>query len=64
VNSNGTEQSTVKAELLKLVRDHVWFASANPQRIAEIAQDMGIPSNSVFAYMITEHICEEFHFKP
>ena len=47
-----------------LVRDHISFASANPERVAPIAAQMGIPPQSATAYMIVEQIDEEFHFTP
>ena len=46
------------------VRDHIWFASANPERVAAIAAQMGIPPQSATACMIVEQIDEEFHFTP
>jgi hypothetical protein len=61
---NSTRMMTAKAELLKLVRDHLWFAIANPGRVADIAQQMGMSPQSATAYMITEQICDEFCFTP
>jgi hypothetical protein len=64
VNSKNAREQPVKVELLKLVQDHVWFAFANPKRVAAIARQMGISPQSATAYMITEHICDEFCFTP
>jgi len=64
LDNTGKDLSPAKAALLKLVRDHIWFATANPERVAAIAAQMGIPPQSATAYMIVEQIDEEFHFTP
>jgi len=64
VNSLNAAALAAKTELLKIVRDHTWFASANPERVAAVAAQMGISPQSATAYMIVEQIDEEFHFTP
>jgi hypothetical protein len=64
LDNTGKDLSPAKAALLKLVRDHIWFASTNRERVAAIAAQMGISPQSATTYMIAEQLCEEFHFTP
>jgi hypothetical protein len=50
----------LKAELTRIVRDHVWFSKGHPDEVAKIAERMGTTPENVLVYMIVENILEEF----
>ncbi len=56
--------SKIKAELLRLVRDNLWFADRNPDNVACIAEQMGVSPSSAVAYLLTEQIVDEFIVTP
>ena len=61
-NCNEAVQVATKADSLTIVRDHIWFAHREPERVAAIASWMGISTQSATAFMIAEQVCEELHF--
>jgi hypothetical protein len=50
----------LKARVLRIAHDHIWYSIHHGDRLAEVAHRMGISPESALALAISDQVCVEF----